>query len=94
VWSGPKVVLLIRWKASHAAGLFPVLEGSLEIEPSGRAHSRLTVSGEYQVPGGAPGRVGDRALLHRVAEATVADFVRRTGATLTAMSRNEDREDE
>jgi hypothetical protein len=93
VWSGPRVVLLIRWRSSHAAGLFPVFEGSLEILQLDRDRSRLSVSGEYQPPGGAAGRVGDRALLHRVAKATVKDFVERASAALPALARNGTRGD-
>lgn len=91
--SPSKVVLLIRWKAHRAAGLFPVLEGSIEVSPSGHG-SQLAVSGEYQPPGGAVGRVSDRAVLHRIAKATVKDFVQRTVAVLPTLSREETAESE
>jgi hypothetical protein len=86
VRSPSKVVLLIRWKAHRAAGLFPVLEGSLEVTPSGDG-SQLFVNGEYQPPGGAVGRVTDRAVLHRIAKATVKDFAERVAAALPDLSR-------
>jgi len=83
--SPSKVVILIRWKAHQVSGLFPVLEGSLELSRSGHA-SQLAVTGEYQPPGGAVGRLSDRAILHRIAEATVKDFVQRTAAVLPTLS--------
>jgi hypothetical protein len=85
VRSPSKVVLLIRWKAHRATGLFPVLEGSLEVTPSSDG-SQLFVNGEYQPPGGAVGRVTDRAVLHRIAKATVRDFAERIAATLPELS--------
>jgi len=73
--SPAKVVLLIRWEAFHGTKLFPVFEGSLELVPTGDNASRVVLGGEYQPPGGAVGRAGDRSLLHRVAAATAKDFV-------------------
>ena len=84
--SPSKVVLLIRWKAHRAAGLFPVLEGSLEVSRSGPG-SQLAVTGEYQPPGGAVGLASDRAVLHRIAKATVKDFVQRTATVLPTLRR-------
>ena len=91
--SPSKVVLLIRWKAHRAAGLFPVLEGSLEVSPLGGA-SQLEVSGEYRPPGGAVGRISDQAVLHRIAQATVEDFVKRIAVVLPTLTRKETPEDE
>jgi len=91
--SPSKVVLLIRWKAHRASGLFPVLEGSLEVSPLGHA-SQLAVSGEYQPPGAAVGRISDRAVLHRIAQATVKDFVQRTASVLPTLTRKETAESE
>jgi hypothetical protein len=73
--SPAKVVLLIRWEAFHGAKLFPVFEGSLELAPTGDNASKIALGGEYQPPGGAVGRAGDRSLLHLVAAATAKDFV-------------------
>ena len=43
---------------------------------------KLSVSARYRTPMGAVGRMLDRALLHRVAEATVKDFLDRVGERL------------
>src|SRR6266487_152203 len=73
-----KTVLPVSWHAAGGKGLFPELEGDVEIAPMGRARSQLSLSARYVPPLGTAGKVADRALLHRVAEATVQDFVDRT----------------
>jgi hypothetical protein len=82
--SPTKTVLLIRWEAWHGAKLFPVLEGSLELTPTVDNGSRILLRGEYQPPGGAVGRAGDRAVLHHVAAMTARDFVERIASVLSA----------
>jgi hypothetical protein len=47
-----------------------------------RPHTR-PADKSYQPPGGEAGRIGDRAVLHRVAHATVKDFADRVGAMLS-----------
>jgi hypothetical protein len=82
-----KTVLPVSWHATGAPGLFPELEGDLEIAPMGPARSQLSLSAQYVPPLGMAGRVADRALLHRVAEATVKDFVERTATALEQLAR-------
>ena len=55
----------IGWRASTMAPLFPVFSGTIVARGG-----ELTVSGWYAPPGGAVGRVADRALLHIAAEGT------------------------
>ena len=55
----------IQWRAATAAPLFPVFSGVLHIGPED-----LSISGLYAPPGGAVGRVADRALLHVAATGT------------------------
>jgi hypothetical protein len=45
----------------------------------GRDRTQLAISARYRPPLGAVGRVADRVLLHRVAEATVKDFLDQVG---------------
>jgi hypothetical protein len=71
-----RVVLLpVRLEVEDHQRLFPTLEGSLEAAwlGSGRTHLALTAS--YDPPFGDVGRVIDRALLHRVAEAVAQRFL-------------------
>jgi len=55
----------IGWRASTLAPLFPVFSGWLVAR-----RDELTLSGWYAPPGGAVGRLADRALLHIAAEGT------------------------
>ena len=83
VSSGSRFLLPISWQATGPSGLFPVLEGDLEVAPLGRHHCQLSLSARYQPPFGLLGKAVDRALLSRVAEATVKDFVERVADALT-----------
>lgn len=55
----------VSWQASTLAPLFPVLSGTIVARGD-----ELTLSGWYAPPGGAVGRVADRALLHIAAQGT------------------------
>ena len=75
-------LLPIRWKAASHAGLFPALDGQLEIAPIGKTTTQLSLSATYEPPLGLVGKIADRALMHRVAEITVKDFLDRIGERL------------
>ncbi len=83
---GEKVVLPLTWRATGAEALFPVMEGDLEVAPLGASRSQLAMSARYRPPLGAVGRAIDRAVLHRLAEATIKDFVDRVARALEALS--------
>ena len=77
----PQVTALpMSWRASGAERLFPHLDADLEIAGLGARRTQLSISASYRPPMGAVGRMLDKALLHRVAEATVKDFVDRIAA--------------
>jgi len=67
----------LRWTASGHPGLFPALDADIEVAPMGPDRTQLAMSARYVPPLGAVGRTIDRALLSRVAEATVKDFLDR-----------------
>lgn len=79
-----KTMLPIAWKATAAERIFPQLEADIEIAPLGTSRTQLSISARYRPPLGPIGRALDRALLHRVAEATVKDFLDRVGEGVTA----------
>jgi hypothetical protein len=83
---GSKTLLPLLWRATRLHGLFPVLEGDLEVAALGRSRTQLALSARYQPPLGTFGRAVDRALLHRVAEATVKDFVDRVARAIEPRS--------
>jgi len=70
-----KTVLPLRWTATGASGLFPSLDADLEIAPLGHDRCQLSMSARYVPPLGVLGRAMDRALLFRVAEATIKNFL-------------------
>lgn len=82
VRSGSKVVFPLRWAASGAAGLFPSLDADLEVAPLRPGRTQLAMSARYVPPFGSVGRVIDRAVLSRVAEATLKDFLDRVAETI------------
>ena len=75
VRSSSRTWIPISWEATGPSGLFPVLEGDLEIATLGTERTQLAFSARYRPPLGLIGRTVDRGLLSRVAEATIKDFV-------------------
>ncbi len=75
--------LAIRWEATGpGGGLFPVLDADIRLIRAGERASVLTMSGVYRPPLGALGQALDRAILHRVATATIRDFVAQVAARI------------
>jgi hypothetical protein len=84
VRSSARTWIPISWQATGARGLFPVLDGDLEIASLGAERTQLAFSARYRPPLGLIGRTVDRVLLSRVAEATIKDFVDRIAERLDA----------
>lgn len=78
-----KTMLPITWRATAAERVFPQLDADIEIAALGSERTQLSISARYRPPLGAVGRALDKALLHRVAEATVKDFLDRVGERIT-----------
>lgn len=76
------IFMPIRWRAATDAGLFPTLEGELEVAALGATKTQLGISATYEPPLGLVGKIADRALFHRVAEVTIKDFLERIGTRL------------
>jgi len=58
----------------------------IEIAALGAMRTQLSMSARYRPPLGMIGRALDKALMHRVAEATVKDFLDRVGERLALRS--------
>lgn len=83
------LVLPVRWRATGAEFLFPSLEGELTVQPhDGGTVLRLRAT--YEPPLGTLGNLMNRALLARVARATVADWLDRMAEWLDASAERED----
>jgi hypothetical protein len=74
----------LSWSAVGSENLFPRLTADLLVSHVGHDRTRITVDGTYQPPLGPLGKVIDRALLRRVAEATVRAWTDRLAEALTA----------
>ncbi|HEV8652865.1 MAG TPA: hypothetical protein VG276_26625 [Actinomycetes bacterium] len=79
-----KTLLPMTWKAVKGGSLFPTLDADIEVGPLGPERTQLSINGRYQPPLGRLGRAADRVLLHRVAEATVKDFLDRVTEAVQA----------
>jgi hypothetical protein len=86
-----RTTLAMTWRPTGAGALFPVLEADLEIGALGSQRTQLGINARYRPPLGTVGRAIDRALLHRVAEATVKDFLDQAGRTIQRIADEESR---
>jgi hypothetical protein len=77
-----KTLLPFTWRPTSGGGLLPDLDGDIELGSLGSCHTQLALSARYTPPLGTLGRAADRVLLHRMAEATVKDFLDRVAAAL------------
>jgi hypothetical protein len=83
-WTDVTGGLALRWEATGPGGkLFPVLDADLKLAPAGDQDTLLTMAGVYRPPLGSLGEALDRAILRRVAAATIRSFVARVAAQIT-----------
>ncbi|MGH3197786.1 MAG: hypothetical protein ACRDOH_00850 [Streptosporangiaceae bacterium] len=83
-WTDRSAGLALRWEATGVGGgLFPVLDADLKLAPAGDQGTVLTMAGAYRPPLGSLGEALDRAVLRRVAAATIRSFVARVAAQIT-----------
>ena len=85
VHAGARAIFPFRWSASGPGGMFPALDADLEVAPLGSETTQLSISARYVPPLGTVGKLIDRAILSRVAEATVKDFLDRVAAAVLEM---------
>jgi hypothetical protein len=74
----------LTWRATRGGRMFPQLEGDLEVAALGPSRSQLSMDALYRPPLALVGRALDRALLHRVAEATIKDFMEHVAERIAA----------
>jgi hypothetical protein len=83
-WTDRSAGLALRWEATGVGGgLFPVLDADLTLAPAGDQGAVLRISGVYRPPLGPLGEALDRAVLRRVAAATIRSFLARVAAQIT-----------
>lgn len=74
-----ELVIPFSWEATGPTGLFPTMDAELILSGLAPRMTQITFRGSYQPPFGSLGEAIDKAVLHRVAEATVKHFVDRVG---------------
>jgi hypothetical protein len=79
-----KTLIPMRWTPAGSGGIFPALDADMEIGSLAPGTTQLAMSARYVPPMGPLGRVIDRVVLFRVAEATLKDFLDRVGEAMLA----------
>jgi hypothetical protein len=81
---GHTAVAALRWEATGVAGeLFPVLDADLILGPQGDDRCQLRLIGSYRPPFGRAGAALDRAIMGRIAAATIRSLLERIAVILT-----------
>ena len=81
-WTDVSAGLALRWEAiGPGGGLFPALDADITLTPAGTG-TMLTLAGAYRPPLGPLGQALDRAVLNRVAAATIRNFLVEMAAQL------------
>ena len=77
-------LLTLRWEAiGPGGGLFPALDADITLAPAGERATRVTLAGAYRPPLAGLGAGLDRAILRRVATATIRSLLSRLADALT-----------
>ena len=83
VTRGEFAVLALRWEATGPGSqLFPVLDADMSLTPAGEDFTRLSLAGVYRPPFAALDAGLDRAVFHKVADATVRSLLARVADVL------------
>jgi len=80
---GGCAAIALRWEAALFDSLFPVLDGTLIISSLDTYRCRVTIEASYRPPLEGIGALLDRAILHRVAQSTVHEFLQQLGTALS-----------
>ena len=76
---GESAVLALRWEATGPGGRpFPALDADMSLTPAGEHSTRLSLAGVYRPPLAGL----DRAVFHKVADATVQSLLARVADVL------------
>ncbi len=65
----------LEWEAVKMPGLFPFMKAELSIYPLTSTETQLYLSGNYEPPLGVLGSLIDTVVGHRIAEASVHQFI-------------------
>jgi hypothetical protein len=80
---GDSAQLALRWQAAGpGGGLFPALDADITVTRLDDEATMLTLAGVYRPPLRSVGAGLDQAILHRLAVATIRDFLSRVGSAI------------
>ena len=65
----------LEWEAAKMPGLFPFMKAELQIYPLTPTETQLSLQGKYEPPLGVLGSLIDSVVGHRIAEASVHQFI-------------------
>ena len=71
----PRTRIQLEWEAAKMPRLFPFMKAELSIYPLTSTETQLDLLGSYEPPFGVLGSVIDSVVGHRIAEATVHQFI-------------------
>ncbi len=74
----------LRWSAAANASLFPRMKAKLSVYSLSRSETQLDLEGTYDPPFGLLGDAIDGAIGHRLAEASIRNFLRDVATLLCA----------
>lgn len=77
-----RTVLAMTWRPASAPALSPALDGDIQLGGLGRQRTQLSISARYRPALGTVELGMDRAILRRVAEATIKNFLDRVGQVI------------
>lgn len=84
--SSTRSVLPMTWRAASQQSLFPRFDADLEVAEMGSYLTQFAISARYKPPLGAVGKAIDRALMHRVVEVMIKDFLDRAGEKILSLA--------
>ena len=80
---GGTTAMALRWEAIGVGGaLFPVLDADITLVPDGEQATLIGLDGVYRPPGGALGAALDKAVMHRIATATIRALLAQIGRAI------------
>lgn len=85
VQRGALTVFTLRWEAAGPGGrLFPALDADIILIADSDDGTLIGLEGCYRPPAGHAGQVLDRAILHRIAAATIRSLLNRIADAIAA----------
>ncbi len=71
----PTTVIQLEWESAKMPNLFPFMKAELSVYPLTATETQLSLLGNYEPPFGVLGSMIDSVVGHRIAEASVHQFI-------------------